>query len=615
MPPLPKETDKESAMVEEELVRSTASTLELGKEVEAGLDSVFASIGFGVWHLAGIGTNVMVSLIVAMCTAGSAFMSPTLPFRCAPGNASVSVGNVSTFNNVCGVLKEQEDFRTSPNASARDQGNYRNDDVGGGTCPHGFEYDTSVFTSTVSTEWDLVCDRRAVQPLFQSLLSAGSMIGCVMAGAVADKFGRRTSLRAGAFLNVIAAVVIGVTPYLSLLLAARFFLGLTFSMMFFPALYLVLESAPPRYRAILGIVLGVPYSLSVLGLSGVAYLIRDWRTLQLVASAPALLFLPSVWFVDESPRWLMQNDRGEEAVRVLQKAARLHKAEIPSTKALQMLAEEMMQATKSGKEKTMNRRKRNPVVQLAKDFVEVLIQFFATPAMRLITLVMPCIWFLQQLTYLGVMINANNFSSANPFVYVALISSIEVPSMLTATKLTDRFGRRPVMTLGFLISGCCNLAVPFIPADLRWLQWTAVLSGFLSIAGAIQVNYLYLPEVFPTIIRARGVSICSLIGHIGYGCAPFIVEFLGQSPTLPASVVFGVCGLGICVLVPFLPETNKLKMCDVVQDVEDRSRNQETLWVSCLRSLSCSRSSKGSHPVNHPDKEDETLAPMKEMSC
>ncbi|XP_076049375.1 solute carrier family 22 member 20-like [Oratosquilla oratoria] len=444
-------------------------------------------------------------------------------------------------------------------------------DDGGRGCPYGYEYDTSVFTSTVASEWNLVCDRNVLQPLFQMVASSGTIVANLISGSVADFYGRRVPINIGAILNVASAIIIIFSGHYWIALVGRFLFGFSTGFVIWPTFNMAIEETPPKYRSLMGMLLGIPFSVWVVAMSGVAYLIRDWRNLQAAVSAPVLLFIPCLLFLDESPRWLMQNDRREEAVRVLQKAARLHKAEIPSPGAIKALADEMFQATKKRKLSP-----NTPSVNWMVDLKQGILQFVRTPAMRTITLLMPIVWFMQNLSYTGILLNANNFSSENPFVYVAMNSAIEILAILLFTPLTFRFGRRIVTTLGFLLAGLCLLAVVFIPEGdfsrfklyqlqspqlevysihchnstahrTRYLQICGFFSGYLllwdsqlppvssrrnhkrsSLSSHFdqQVNLVYISELFPTTLRGRGVSLCTLVGDLGMLVAPFIVKFL-----------------------------------------------------------------------------------------
>ncbi|ROT67114.1 hypothetical protein C7M84_014808 [Penaeus vannamei] len=86
---------------------------------------------------------------------------------------------------------------------------------------------------------------------------------------------------------------------------------------------LVMETCEPRLRSIIGIIVYLPWCFSLITLGGFGYLLRDWRWLMFTVSMPGLLYLPVLWLMDESPRWLIVRGRHADALRVLRKALTL----------------------------------------------------------------------------------------------------------------------------------------------------------------------------------------------------------------------------------------------------------------------------------------------------
>nr|XP_053639689.1 solute carrier family 22 member 4-like [Cherax quadricarinatus] len=96
-----------------------------------------------------------------------------------------------------------------------------------------------------------------------------------------------------------------------------------------------MEVCVPRLRPTVGVVLALPYALMMIFLALLAYFVRDWRTLHAAATFPLLLlFIPVLYLVDESPRWLLVHGRVHETVKVLQRGARLNKVMLPETTIL-----------------------------------------------------------------------------------------------------------------------------------------------------------------------------------------------------------------------------------------------------------------------------------------
>lgn len=73
------------------------------------------------------------------------------------------------------------------------------------------------------------------------------------------------------------------------------------------------------------------YTVGIMMLAGVTYLIRDWVTMGLVTSVPFLLYFGYFFVLPESPRWLLAKGRLEEALKILEVMARVNKKELPDS--------------------------------------------------------------------------------------------------------------------------------------------------------------------------------------------------------------------------------------------------------------------------------------------
>src|SRR5215204_1439452 len=147
----------------------------------------------------------------------------------------------------------------------------------------------------------------------------GAIVGGYLWGYIADKIGRRkvfiaTVLNFSIFTGALALVPEGSWFLLGLL---RFFVGLGVGGLYSVDLPLVQEFVPSSKRGLMGGLVGIAIPLGgiVLGSSLAAFLgpTIGWRGLVLIGALPALLSLYIRTSVPESPRWLINNGRREEA--------------------------------------------------------------------------------------------------------------------------------------------------------------------------------------------------------------------------------------------------------------------------------------------------------------
>ncbi|EEC67373.1 hypothetical protein OsI_34495 [Oryza sativa Indica Group] len=166
------------------------------------------------------------------------------------------------------------------------------------------------------------------EPLIEGLIVAMSLIGATIittfSGAVADSFGRRPMLIASAVLYFVSGLVMLWAPNVYVLLLARlidgFGIGLAVTLV---PLY-ISETAPTDIRGLLNTLPQFSGSggmfLSYCMVFGMSLMPQpDWRIMLGVLSIPSLIYFAlTIFYLPESPRWLVSKGRMAEAKRVLQ---------------------------------------------------------------------------------------------------------------------------------------------------------------------------------------------------------------------------------------------------------------------------------------------------------
>ena len=88
------------------------------------------------------------------------------------------------------------------------------------------------------------------------------------------------------------------------------------------AFSLSIELVGRKKKTMIGVLVQTPFSIGEVIVSFTAWMIRDWKTFQIVVSAPMFLLLLLYFIIPESPRWLIATRRFNEAKYVLEKASR-----------------------------------------------------------------------------------------------------------------------------------------------------------------------------------------------------------------------------------------------------------------------------------------------------
>ncbi|CAL4213330.1 unnamed protein product, partial [Meganyctiphanes norvegica] len=108
-----------------------------------------------------------------------------------------------------------------------------------GSCSK-WTYDTSEYSSTITTEFNLVCSQSWLSPAYQTCYILGTLAGDLIGGTISDRFGRRTAFRIGVLASFLCVLVIGFSPWLPLILFARVMQGIAYTVMFCPSITLIM---------------------------------------------------------------------------------------------------------------------------------------------------------------------------------------------------------------------------------------------------------------------------------------------------------------------------------------------------------------------------------------
>ncbi|KAJ8348327.1 hypothetical protein SKAU_G00269160 [Synaphobranchus kaupii] len=424
-------------------------------------------------------------------------------------------------------------------------------------CEEGWEYNMTEMSSTIISEWDLVCNSRSLKQMGQSIYMGGVLVGAVVFGGLSDRFGRRILLILSYLLMAVSGTCTAFSPSFSLFCFFRFLSGMALSGLVLNAFSLIVEWIPTRVRTVVGTGCGYCYTVGQLILAGLAYYIRDWRWLTLTVSIPFYIaFLYSWWFL-ESARWLVLNGKSDEAVKNLRSVARINgrRAEVDKINT-QMLQESM--------------KKELSCCQGTHSALDLL----RTPAMRTITIALCFVWFSTSFAYYGVSMDLQKFG-VDIYLIQVIFGAVDIPAKVVITVSMSMIGRRLSQSGAMILSGIMILVNLLVPYEMQVLRTTFAVLGKGCLAAAFNCCYLYSGELFPTIIRQNGMGCVSMMARLGAMAAPLIL-ILGEAMTWLPGLIYGVVPILAGGVALFLPETLAMPLPDTIQDAEERSLSQKS---------------------------------------
>ncbi|KAG7219112.1 hypothetical protein INR49_019320 [Caranx melampygus] len=161
-------------------------------------------------------------------------------------------------------------------------------------CREGWEYDYEGRQSFV-TEFDLVCSDGWLVDMYQATLNVGFLVGSIAIGYLADRFGRKMSFLMSNLMNGITGILVAVAPDYASLLVFRTLYGFGVKGGWVAGYVLITEIVGVEYRRTVGVIYQMFFSVGILILPLLAFFITDWRWLQVVITAPYIIFLSYYW--------------------------------------------------------------------------------------------------------------------------------------------------------------------------------------------------------------------------------------------------------------------------------------------------------------------------------
>ncbi|KAK4199489.1 MFS sugar transporter-like protein [Triangularia verruculosa] len=195
-----------------------------------------------------------------------------------------------------------------------------------------FGYDSGVMTDVIASENFLeyfdTSTGSAIIGAINSTFSGGAVFGSLMGGLTMDRFGRRKTIMIGAMIALVGAILQAAAQNLAMILVGRIIAGWAVGLMSMSVPVYQSECAHPKIRGlIVGLsqqMIGVGFIVSTWVGYGSSYAEGNlgqfqWRFPLAFQAAPALILVCGIMLFPESPRHLMEKDCEEEAMRVLRK--------------------------------------------------------------------------------------------------------------------------------------------------------------------------------------------------------------------------------------------------------------------------------------------------------
>ncbi len=360
-----------------------------------------------------------------------------------------------------------------------------------------FGFDTAVISGTTSalTQTYQLSPFLLGVTVFSALF--GTVLGAMLAGFPGERFGRRDSLRVMAVLYLISGLGCALAWNWHALVAFRFIGGLGVGGSSVLGPMYIAEIAPAKLRGRLvgffqfNVVFGILVAYFSNYLISLQHLgAAEWRWELGVTALPAALFFVMLFTIPRSPRWLVKTGRVDEARSVL----RITGDENYEHDLQEIIASINVEQSQA-REQLFTRKYAFPI------FLAVSIGMFnQLSGINAI------------LYYLNDIFNHAGFSKVSGNLQAVAIGATNLLFTMIAMSVIDRLGRKTLLLVGSVGTALCLAGVSiifFTGQHQDILVW--LLVGYIAFFAFSQgaVIWVYLSEVFPNVVRAKGQSLGS----------------------------------------------------------------------------------------------------------
>jgi len=401
----------------------------------------------------------------------------------------------------------------------------------------------------------------------------GCVFGAVLSGLIADTIGRKRSLLIAAILFTLSALGTGFSDTFSIFVSYRLLGGLGIGLASTLSPMYIAEVAPAKYRGRFVSINQLAIVIGILAAQITNWIVAEpivdnatseqiltswngqtgWRIMFWAELIPAVFFFGLLFFVPESPRFLLKTKKETKALVILQKIGGVVYAEIE-------LKNIKGTFQNNYKEKITFSEFKNPKVLGILTIGIVLAVFQQWCGINII------------FNYAQEIFTSAGYSVGDMLFNIVITGSVNLAFTLVAMKTVDSWGRRKLMLFGAL-----GLAIVYALLGgayyFEFKGWPVLALVITAIAiysmSLAPITWVVLSEIFPN--RLRGIAMAIATFSLWVACFiltftfPLLNEALGSYGTF--WIYSGICVLGFLFLLKKLPETKGKTLEEIEKEI------------------------------------------------
>ena len=416
-------------------------------------------------------------------------------------------------------------------------------------------YDTGVISGAllfINESWNLADTEQGI--LVSSVL-IGAVIGAATNGVLADIFGRRKIIMATAVIFVLGSIMCAFAPNALVLIASRIFVGFAVGIVNFVVPLYLSEISPKHLRGTLvslyqwAITAGILFSYFINAVF--AHAVYNWRWMLFAGVVPGLILFIGMYFMQDTPRWLVSKNREEEAKKVFKKI----EPDIDADKEIEVVKKVLKSEGETEGKKFQFRK------WMIMPFVVGIGIMFAQICTGINTIIY----------YAPTIFKNAGFESNITAIYATTgIGVVNFLMTIVALYFTDKLGRKPLLYFGLtgvmlslIALGCAFQFADFFGENMKWIAVGSLVTYIICFAMSLgPIGWILVSEVFPLKIRGIAMSICTVsnfaFNFFVVSSFPILLHRIGGAYTFWG---FGLVSLLCIIFVYFcVPETKGISL-------------------------------------------------------
>jgi len=373
-------------------------------------------------------------------------------------------------------------------------------------------------------------------------LALGCIVGCLIAGYISDKYGRKPGLMMAAVIFLLSSFAMAFSSTRGVFISARFVAGIGVGMASMLSPLYIAEIAPANIRGRMVAINQLTIVIGILITNLVNYSLRNhgadaWRWMVGLGAIPSALFLVGVVWLPESPRWLLKMGDQKKAEAILNRIGGNNYAK----ETISSVA--------------------HPMKNLIKVNYASLLEKSVLPAV----IVGIGLAVFQQFCGINVVFNFTTtifesigFNQDDQLKQTVFIGLINLLFTILAMWQVDKIGRRPLM-----LFGASGLAVLYLISAFLLQQkssaaaWTLLAAIGTYAMSLAPVTWVLISEIFPNKVRGIATSVAVIALWISYALLVFTFPILARQmgAYTPFYIYAGICVLGFWFVKTKVRET------------------------------------------------------------